>query len=97
MLELPDDVVVYPSHYGGSVCGRGRSGNQFRSIGFERSQNPMLRNHDADSFAARAEAALAQAKRAGRGTVDVADSDDPPQGGGVIKVAAGGGETILEA
>jgi hypothetical protein len=27
----------------------------------------------------------------------VADSDDPRQGGGVIKVAAGGGETILEA
>ena len=57
----------------------------------------LLARDDADSFAARAEAALAQAKRAGRGTVDVADSDDPRQGGGVIKVAAGGGETILEA
>ena len=27
LLELPDHVLVYPSHYGGSVCGRGLSGN----------------------------------------------------------------------
>jgi glyoxylase-like metal-dependent hydrolase (beta-lactamase superfamily II) len=27
LLELPDHVVLYPSHYGGSVCGRGLSGN----------------------------------------------------------------------
>src|SRR6266581_4839378 len=27
LLELPDDVVLYPSHYAGSVCGRGLSGN----------------------------------------------------------------------
>ena len=26
LLELPDYVVVLPSHYGGSVCGRGLSG-----------------------------------------------------------------------
>jgi hydroxyacylglutathione hydrolase len=36
LLELPDDVVLFPSHYGGSVCGRGLSGNPFSSIGFER-------------------------------------------------------------
>src|SRR5213079_1624635 len=24
LLALPDHVVLYPSHYGGSVCGRGR-------------------------------------------------------------------------
>ncbi len=27
LLELPDHVVLYPSHDGGSVCGRGLSGN----------------------------------------------------------------------
>jgi hydroxyacylglutathione hydrolase len=27
LLELSDEVLVYPSHYGGSVCGRGLSGN----------------------------------------------------------------------
>src|SRR5438552_13010796 len=35
LLELPDDVVVYPSHYGGSVSGRALSGNPFSTIGFE--------------------------------------------------------------
>jgi hydroxyacylglutathione hydrolase len=51
LLELPDHVVVLPSHYGGSVCGRGLSGNPFSSIGFERAHNPMLQYADADSFA----------------------------------------------
>jgi glyoxylase-like metal-dependent hydrolase (beta-lactamase superfamily II) len=52
LLELPDHVVVYPSHYGGSVCGRGLSGNPVSSIGFERAHNPMLATADADAFAA---------------------------------------------
>jgi len=51
LLELPDHVVVYPSHYGGSVCGRGLSGNPFSSIGFERTHNPLLALADADEFA----------------------------------------------
>jgi glyoxylase-like metal-dependent hydrolase (beta-lactamase superfamily II) len=52
LLELPDHVVVYPSHYGGSVCGRGLSGNPVSSIGFERAHNPLLAITDADAFAA---------------------------------------------
>jgi hydroxyacylglutathione hydrolase len=52
LLELPDHVVVYPSHYGGSVCGRGLSGNPISSIGFERAHNRMLAITDADAFAA---------------------------------------------
>ena len=51
LLELPDHVVLYPSHYGGSVCGRGLSGNPVSSIGFERAHNPMLAIGDADAFA----------------------------------------------
>jgi glyoxylase-like metal-dependent hydrolase (beta-lactamase superfamily II) len=51
LLELPDGVLVYPSHYGGSVCGRGLSGNPFSTIGFERRHNPALVYEDADSFA----------------------------------------------
>jgi glyoxylase-like metal-dependent hydrolase (beta-lactamase superfamily II) len=35
LLELPDYVVLYPSHYGGSVCGRG----------------PLLALTDPDAFA----------------------------------------------
>jgi len=51
LFELPDDVVLYPSHYGGSVCGRGLSGNPFSSIGFERRHNPFVGVEDPDAFA----------------------------------------------
>lgn len=51
LLELPDHVLVFPSHYGGSVCGRGLSGNPFSSIGFERRHNGALAYPDASSFA----------------------------------------------
>ncbi len=52
LLELPDHVVLYPSHYAGSVCGRGLSGNPFSSIGFERAHSPMLQLGHPDAFAA---------------------------------------------
>jgi hydroxyacylglutathione hydrolase len=52
LLELPDRVIVYPSHYGGSVCGRGLSGNPVSSIGFERAHNRMLAITDPDEFVA---------------------------------------------
>jgi len=51
LLELPDYVVLYPSHYAGSVCGRGLSGNPVSSIGFERAHNPLLALEDPDTFA----------------------------------------------
>jgi glyoxylase-like metal-dependent hydrolase (beta-lactamase superfamily II) len=51
LLELPDHVVLYPSHYAGSVCGRGLSGNPVSSIGFERAHNPVLALADANAFA----------------------------------------------
>jgi hydroxyacylglutathione hydrolase len=51
LLELPDGVVLLPSHYGGSVCGRGLSGNPFSSIGFERTHNPLLAITDPGAFA----------------------------------------------
>jgi hydroxyacylglutathione hydrolase len=51
LLELPDYVVLYPSHYAGSVCGRGLSGNPVSSIGFERAHNPLLAIADPEAFA----------------------------------------------
>lgn len=50
LLELPDSVVIHPSHYGGSVCGRALSANPFSSIGFERLHNPALAFSDEESF-----------------------------------------------
>ena len=76
LLELPDDVVVYPGHYAGSVCGRALSGNPVSTIGFERRHNAALRHEDAGSFAAALlenvppppadQAAIVAANRSGR-------------------------------
>ncbi len=52
LLVLPDSVLVYPSHYGGSVCGRRLSGNPVSTIGFERRHNQALQHDGPESFAA---------------------------------------------
>jgi glyoxylase-like metal-dependent hydrolase (beta-lactamase superfamily II) len=51
LLELPDGVLVLPSHFGGSVCGRSLSGNPFSTIGFERRHNRALGEADVERFA----------------------------------------------
>ncbi len=50
LLALPDHVVLYPSHYSGSVCGRGLSGTPVSSIGFERRHNLALQFSSEDAF-----------------------------------------------
>jgi glyoxylase-like metal-dependent hydrolase (beta-lactamase superfamily II) len=50
LLDLPDGVLVFPSHYGGSVCGRALSGNPFSTIGFERQHNTAVAAPDVDTF-----------------------------------------------
>ncbi len=50
LLELPDHVLILPSHYAGSVCGRALSGNPWSTIGFERLHNQALARRDAESF-----------------------------------------------
>ena len=50
LLELPDGVLVYPSHYGGSVCGRALSANPFSTIGFERTHNRALAAGEVEIF-----------------------------------------------
>jgi len=79
LLELGDGVLVYPSHFGGSVCGRALSGNPFSTIGFERTHNAALAHADAGSFAQALlldvppvpgdHAAIVAANRAGRTAV----------------------------
>lgn len=51
LLALGDDVLLFPSHFGGSVCGRALSGNPFSTIGFERRHNPLLQLTDPAAFA----------------------------------------------
>ncbi|HEV3472133.1 MAG TPA: MBL fold metallo-hydrolase [Actinomycetota bacterium] len=43
LLELRDDVEVYPGHYSGSTCGRGMDGKPSSTIGRERRTNKALR------------------------------------------------------
>jgi glyoxylase-like metal-dependent hydrolase (beta-lactamase superfamily II) len=52
LLALPDHILLYPSHYSGSVCGRGLSATPVSSIGFERRHNPALRFSSEDDFVA---------------------------------------------
>jgi hydroxyacylglutathione hydrolase len=80
LLELPDGVLVYPGHFGGSVCGRALSSNPFSSIGFERTHNHALQHADRDSFARAllvdvppppaGQAAIVAANRTGRVAVE---------------------------
>jgi glyoxylase-like metal-dependent hydrolase (beta-lactamase superfamily II) len=50
LLTLPDHLVLYPSHYSGSVCGRGLSGNPTSTIGFERRHNFAVQFSSEDEF-----------------------------------------------
>jgi hydroxyacylglutathione hydrolase len=76
LLALPDDVVLYPAHYSGSVCGRGLSATPVSTVGFERRNNKALRYATEDAFVAaltrdippapHEQAAIVAANRAGR-------------------------------
>ena len=50
LMTLPDHLLVFPSHYAGSVCGRGLSGNPSSTIGFERRHNEALQSRSEDEF-----------------------------------------------
>ncbi|MEQ8727504.1 MAG: MBL fold metallo-hydrolase [Sandaracinaceae bacterium] len=51
LLALPDDLEVWPAHFGGSACGAGISGKPSTTIGFERRWNATLRL-DREAFVA---------------------------------------------
>jgi glyoxylase-like metal-dependent hydrolase (beta-lactamase superfamily II) len=81
LLALPDHLVVYPSHYSGSVCGRGLSANPISTIGFERRHNTALQASSEEAFvealvrdlppAPEDQAAIVAANRSGRPLAEV--------------------------
>lgn len=81
LLALPDHLVLYPSHYSGSVCGRGLSATPVSTIGFERRHNPALQFSSEDEFvqaltqdippAPEQQAAIVAANRSGRPLAEV--------------------------
>jgi glyoxylase-like metal-dependent hydrolase (beta-lactamase superfamily II) len=42
ILSLSENIEVYPSHFSGSVCGKGMSGKPASTLGFEKRFNPLL-------------------------------------------------------
>jgi glyoxylase-like metal-dependent hydrolase (beta-lactamase superfamily II) len=82
LLTLPDDLVLYPAHYSGSVCGRGLSANPASTIGFERRHNRALQFASEDEFvhalltdvppAPDRQAAIVAANRGGRPLAEMA-------------------------
>jgi glyoxylase-like metal-dependent hydrolase (beta-lactamase superfamily II) len=82
LLALPEHLVLYPSHYSGSVCGRGLSATPVSTIGFERRHNPAMQFTSEDEFvqalledipaAPERQAAIVAANRSGRPLAEVA-------------------------
>lgn len=82
LLALPDHLVLYPSHYSGSVCGRGLSANPISTIGFERRYNSALQFDSEDAFVAaltqdippapEQQAAIVASNRSGRPLAEIA-------------------------
>ena len=76
LLALPDDLVLCPAHYSGSLCGRGLSATPVSTIGYERRHNPALSFASEDEFVAAlttdippapdSQAAIVAVNRAGR-------------------------------
>jgi glyoxylase-like metal-dependent hydrolase (beta-lactamase superfamily II) len=82
LLTLPDQLVLYPSHYSGSVCGRGLSATPVSTVGFERRHNRALQFASEGEFvralltelppAPEHQAAIVAANRSGRPLTEVA-------------------------
>ena len=54
ILELPDHVVVYPTHGGGSFCAAGTGGALSTPMGAERAANPLATACSSRQFVTRA-------------------------------------------
>jgi glyoxylase-like metal-dependent hydrolase (beta-lactamase superfamily II)/rhodanese-related sulfurtransferase len=50
LMTLPDDVLVYPAHGAGSLCGKGLSEQNSSSIGTEKISNWSLQNLSEEEF-----------------------------------------------
>src|SRR3546814_4995429 len=50
ILALGDQVMLYPAHGAGSVCGSGMATRAFSTLGHERANNPRLQFASRDAF-----------------------------------------------
>lgn len=50
LLKIPDDVLVFPAHGAGSLCGKALSDERYSTIGKERQRNYALQSMSEDEF-----------------------------------------------
>lgn len=50
LMILPDDVLIYPAHGAGSLCGKGLSEKNTSSIGIEKASNWCLQKNTEENF-----------------------------------------------
>ncbi len=50
ILPLGDQVLIYPAHGAGSVCGDGMADREFSTLGFERCNNSALQHKSRNTF-----------------------------------------------
>ncbi|MFN2267131.1 MAG: rhodanese-like domain-containing protein [Desulfonatronovibrio sp.] len=50
ILPLGDQVIIYPAHGAGSVCGSGMADREFSTLGYERLNNTLLQIKDKNEF-----------------------------------------------
>jgi len=50
ILPLGDEVLLYPAHGAGSVCGSGMASREFSTLGYERRHNPALQMQSRQKF-----------------------------------------------
>lgn len=50
LASLPDYMLLYPSHFSGSACGRSLSANPTSTIGFEKRHNAALQPRTREEF-----------------------------------------------
>ena len=58
ILNLPDELTVYPTHGAGSFCSAPAGGERVTTIGREKAANPLLAARDEDDFVRRLFAGL---------------------------------------
>jgi len=58
LLELPDEVAVWPTHGAGSFCSAPAGASRTSTIGTERTTNPLLQTTTEDEFVAALQASL---------------------------------------
>ena len=105
LLKLPDDVLVYPAHGAGSLCGRNISSDTWSTIGDQRRSNYALQPMPRDAFVKMMTADLPELPPYFVTDVKINRGGAPPLAGHsrppalspeAVHAAAAGGATLLD-